>query len=256
MNESDQDVLRQYKTEADESLFENLHFDFRMKEQVMQRVLAEQKQLTFKKQFHRNWRKWIYSMMVAAAITGFILVATPLLEDDIAQPPVQGEITPLSDPPEDIPMILKGDSVGPMVDNGQTDPAMQTWLLETTEEARMWFGDSMALPSYTPAAFELDTIHATGHEEGIAAQVTFSYVSENRSFVFSQQKQNKATEFHDFETIDINGIDGFLTTSTSNSEETEFNVVTEIQWFEDEIQFTVVGLISEDEALRVARSIQ
>jgi hypothetical protein len=248
MNNSDVDVRQQFKAEADEFLFAHLQFDSRMKAQVMHRVLADQKLPLRKGSPQRSWRKWIYGTISAAAIMGFLLFSSPLLDDEIALPDIPGQVTPLNGPINDAPTILKGDPVTPLITNGQDDPVMQNWLMKSTDEASKWFGEDIAAPSYIPSPFGLDAIHATGQEEGIATEVTMSYVSGNQSFAFSQRKQDKASEFLDYKTIDIHGIDGFMKVDTSN--------IIEIQWFADRIQYTVVGMISEDEALRVARSIQ
>lgn len=147
--------------------------------------------------------------------------------------------------------------------NGETLPAQtdnsfigqkKRWILKTLLEAKRSFGDSFLSPSYIPEGFQLTKISATGTKKEIATKVVLSFNSDSQSFLVIEEKSNLQYGFINYKVIEINGTVGHLKPNTL-SEDTNNNLDTELHWLKNGIHYSVVGLISDDEAIKVAESM-
>ena len=80
-----EEVLGQFKSEANEVLFEDLHFDSRLKERVRQElnpaaVRPELKSSGVRPALNASrvgWKGWFFGTVAAAVVTGLVIMATP-----------------------------------------------------------------------------------------------------------------------------------------------------------------------------------
>ena len=80
-----EEVLRQFKSEANEVLFEDLHFDSRLKERVRQGLHPAAVRPGLKSSGIRpalnasrvGWKGWFFGTVAAAVVTGLVIMATP-----------------------------------------------------------------------------------------------------------------------------------------------------------------------------------
>ncbi|XEC96177.1 DUF4367 domain-containing protein [Paenibacillus tarimensis] len=260
MRKTERDPLLRFKTEADESLFENLHFDSRMKERVMNSILSEPKQVSDNKRFLSRRKSRAAVLAAAVAVASAILFCVPLLQlnpDNTEEPvnlmgaPQEGGTlsTGIDDPPTTM--------VTPLPETGDVhDPhLLDVWELESVKEAKAWFGEGLMTASYTPDSYKLISIHASGYEKGKADQIAFYYASGDRFYELIQRKQQTAEELEPGEKLkaDIAGTDGFFTSVMTDNDPYG---VTVLQWFSEGIQYTVIGAIEQDKALQIAKSLQ
>ncbi len=250
MNKSEQDLRQQLKSEADEILFENLHFDSRLKEQVIRSITAEEERIGIRKWFTHGRKKWLYGPVAAVTIVGLLFVSSPEIQNMFV-PSVKEDVnnpsTFHSGNQEEGPnTTMMGEIPGSL--------PIKTWSLQTAEEAKKVFGDGLFLPSYTPEQFTLNEIFASGVQMETATKIVFSYVSDELSFIVIEDKENVQNEFHHFKTININGINGFLKSTESDERGNALTEDSELHWFAGGVHYTIAGNISEKEVIKVAES--
>lgn len=126
-----------------------------------------------------------------------------------------------------------------------------TTLADTlsTAEAEKYWGSKLSLPAYIPNNFELTDISIPKDNKEI--YVKFTYSSKNSYFKITQ---NKSTKYNiTGKSVDINGINAAI---TQNKDETNSStIITQIIWVKDNIQYSVIGNISDVELINIAKSI-
>jgi len=104
--------------------------------------------------------------------------------------------------------------------------------------------ESIYMPEYIPSGFVLQ------ENETDILSTYFYYQSEADYFSFEQQTKSVVTsinsELSEMETIQINGNDGYCLV---------FENVINLTWVTDEYSFSIIGAISEDEAIKIAESV-
>lgn len=162
-----------------------------------------------------------------------------------------------------------------------TDPG--EWSPGSLEEARSSFGEGFLAPTYIPEGFESADISALGPDTGNADRVILNYNhADERFFVILEEKSTNPEEFPGFETVDINGITGYMKSSkqdsagdgaissnprredaggreagVANAAASPNNVVdtVDVRWFKDGVQYSVSGMLTQEEAVKIARSM-
>ncbi|MGM0883869.1 MAG: DUF4367 domain-containing protein [Bacillota bacterium] len=230
MSNDDLELRELYKSEAEQYLFDGLQFDGRMKERIMSGIHSDSKPTSSGKGIHSLRKRWLYSAMAAAAAV-IILIAAPQMP----------AIAPEEDPPFNT--FLDTENPG-LVD----DDTMMTWTPQSIEEAQTLFGEELLLPAYVPQSFELQKeIVAYGTVEGIVDKVTFSYSTGFQTFLYTVDKNASVEVFSEYEKLELNGITAYID-SVSES-------YTALYWVMDNRLYSILGDLSREEALNVAKSV-
>lgn len=129
-------------------------------------------------------------------------------------------------------------------------------VYKSPEEARKDFGDSLLIPGYIPEGFILNSIEGTVKGGQKADRVVLNYSSGEVSFVITEERNSVGYEFPDFKAVDINGITGYVKTDRSKTEGQTGQQHTELHWTGNESRYSVVGQISEELAINIARSMK
>jgi hypothetical protein len=148
--------------------------------------------------------------------------------------------------------IMQGESANSVKSQ---DYSFLEWQPDTLIEAGTDFGDAFLTPGYLPDNFKLEQIQALGVNENSADKILMSYVSGNRSYLITQEKSKQQDSYQGFDQITINGINGFLSSTEAEGVDDE-SVYTELYWYTDEAQYSVTGLISADEAVKIAKAME
>jgi len=130
------------------------------------------------------------------------------------------------------------------------------WQIKTLDDAKKRFGDSFIVPSHIPENFELDKIQGTGTEDLLANKIVLNYSSGDKLFLVIQEKTIMQLGFVDFKEIEINGTKGYLKPNLLENDKNIKNLDTELHWFKDGIHYSVMGLITEQEAIKIAESMK
>jgi len=162
--------------------------------------------------------------------------------------------------PEVNPMIGSGDGIQPLPGQSNNNEASNsstfTKLTFTTlDEAKKSFGDSILIPSYIPESFKLDEIYASGFDGHKATKVVLSYLAGDKSFLIIEEKIEVQNEFINFKTIDINGTTGYLKPSVSEGSENSGIPDIELHWYKEGTHYLIAGLITENEAIKIANTM-
>lgn len=243
MKEFEEKWTRQYKQESDEVLFGKLEFDAKLKERVRQGVQASQSPAPSKRRSLLGRSKWAYGAAAAVVLLA-IAISAPGLRDIagpsgpavIEEPGLVAEVPGNNGSSSTIP-----DGAG----SGLTQ--LKTVTVPTLEEAKQYFGADLLAPSLVPDSFSLARIEATGMEEQVKTQVVFFYQSADGEFTYAADRKEAVIPLEFFQPIEVNGADGYVFAQPN---------LTELYWLQDGIQYSIVGALTEEEALAVAASLQ
>lgn len=133
--------------------------------------------------------------------------------------------------------------------------AVREWDIETLEEARDRFGDAFLKPSYIPGNYKLDRIRVSGPDENIADKVVLSYHDGDRSFSIIEEKDSVQQELTGYKTVDINGVTGYVRVLPYDMGVNKEASGIEIHWFKEGVHYSITGLLTEDEAIKTASSM-
>lgn len=132
----------------------------------------------------------------------------------------------------------------------------KSWGIDTLDNAKIDFESTFIIPTYIPQDYELEKINAYGSEEGKAYKIILNYFLEDKSFMIIQEKGQMENEFVNYEEIDINGAIGFLNKNISEDRKNEDSMNIELHWFKNEVHYLINGLITQEDAIKVARSMK
>jgi hypothetical protein len=246
MNElkADTELHRQYKSELDEILFDDLNFDARLRERVRRHIHPELKRSVLKEWFVQGRSKWTYGAVVAVLAT-VLLMTAPSLQDLLKSSPneIAKENNSIFQTVDDPSNNVMGGDI--------TSLPVHSWSAKTVDEAGKRFGQGMLVPSYIPNGFTLHQINTSGTKKEIAMKVIFTYSSADRLYsVIEDKNKNMAPNVFDgYETVDINGTKGHIKSDASVLD-------TELQWTVDGVQYMISGQISKEEVMNVAKSLE
>jgi hypothetical protein len=229
MNDPDRMLREHYKSETDEFLFNDVHFDSRMMEEVRSKVHTAAKQSTRTGRFDQRRMRWMYgtigTMMVAAAMI-LLIITLPSLDTppSTSQPPT-GTLAPLNSPL--------------IVDDSQR-------VLQNAEEAKSLYGEGLHLPTYIPKAYVNNRIEAFNITKDGTSKVIFTYETDNKNYLLSVEKNASLENFMNDEKIEINDVTGYIFSDAN---------MTTLYWLVDDNLYSINGMLSREETLKVARSI-
>lgn len=132
----------------------------------------------------------------------------------------------------------------------------KSWIIDTTDNAKREFESIFIIPTYIPEDYELEKINASGSEEGKANKIILNYFSGDKSFMIIQEKGQVENRFDNYEEIDINGIIGFIYTNIATDRENENSMNIKLCWFKNEVQYSIEGLITQEDAINIAKSMK
>lgn len=130
------------------------------------------------------------------------------------------------------------------------------WVIDTFDDAKRNFGDVFLIPTYIPEDYNIEEITASGIKEGSASKIIINYFLENKSFLITQEKIQIENELVNYEKVDINGTIGLLKENILISNKYENTINTELYWSKDGINYSITGLITKEDAIKIARSMK
>jgi anti-sigma factor RsiW len=238
MKDLDQKLKEQFKSEADKHMFDNIEFDDRLKNKVRQQADSSRRRRGgIMERLAAGRRKWAYGA-AAVAMAVMLIVLIPILQspDPISLPAETPAISP-------VPSVSPGGTVIP--DAGSSLTSLITVNVQTPEEAKERFGPDLLVPTYVPEGFKQTEIQTVGMEEDVATRVHFFYSSGDQTLTVTEERGEADLNFDLFESVQVNGVAGYVFAQPG---------ITELYWLADGIQFSVVGPITEAEAMKVAES--
>jgi hypothetical protein len=228
MNDPDRMLREHYKSETDEFLFNDVHFDSRMMEEVRSKVHTAAKQSTRTGRFDQRRMRWMYgtigTMMVAAAMILLFITLPSLDTPPSSQPPIDS-VAPLNSPL--------------IVDDSQR-------VLQNAEEAKSLYGEGLHLPSYIPKAYVNNRIVAFSTTKDGVSKVDFTYATDNKNYILSVEKNASLEPFMNDEKIEINDVTGYIFSDAN---------LTTLYWLIDDNLYSITGMLPREETLKIARSI-
>jgi hypothetical protein len=228
MNDPDQILREHYKSESDEFLFNDVHFDSRIIAEVRSKVHTDIKQSSRTGRFDQRRMRWMYgtigTMMVAAAMI-LLFITLPSLDTPPSSQPPNGTIAPLNSPL--------------IVDDSQR-------VLQNAEEAKSLYGEGLHLPSYTPKAYLNNRIVAFSTTKDGVSKVDFTYATDNKNYILSVEKNASLEPFMNDEKIEINDVTGYIFSDAN---------LTTLYWLIDDNLYSITGMLPREETLKIARSI-
>ncbi|WP_168121633.1 DUF4367 domain-containing protein [Paenibacillus sp. HB172176] len=236
MTKEEEAWKQKYQAESNETLFQSLQFDSRLKNEVRKRIEAESEGEY--KWAKRGWmtmlyKKWMYA--VAAGTAALLLIlALPMFQGDYGGQPDNNN-SGITSP---------ADGTG---DNGSSLSSLITTEVQTPEEAKSLYGSQLLTPSYMPEGYQLIKIEAVGMDANHPTRVLYTYTSGELLYTVMQSKENFEYPLDMFKSTEINGVHGFVHASPG---------ITELVWTVDGDQFTITGPLSEADAMKVAESMQ
>lgn len=123
--------------------------------------------------------------------------------------------------------------------------------LASLEEAKKYLDGAVLVPSYVPKGFELQGIQAISSKSDEVMTISIFYAKGDKSLVITIEKDGMFKDFSSYSDADINGTPAHLKSLKDVGQENA-----EIRWFVSNVLYTVEGTLSEDEALKVARSLK
>lgn len=233
MKNSKNDLGHLFKSEADEALFKEIEFTSKMKQEIRKKIQQESSP-PFLVRLRGFKRKSFYGALVVAGLASVLWISSTLLH--ISNDP---EVE------ETVPNLFTDENEG--VNNPIDGTQSQYWEVASMEEAEELMGEDLLLPTYNPKHFTIDRIHLLGDEKSDPDKIIFTYVSGEKSYLIIIEPSENQLGYPNFEKIDINGTTGYLTGTENDSE---------IYLIVDELQYMIGGLISKEDAIKVAEGLQ
>lgn len=153
-------------------------------------------------------------------------------------------------------------------DPGTTGPAQSTEAHEgtgkpiyeqgTVEDAKRYMGEEFIMPEYIPSNFKLSLVQVPTDMNKEGMDILFSYEGDKQFYTLTMRKG--ATSIDNFvgtKETDINGIKAQVTSGPLMADNEEVAPsYTQIRWLKNNVLYMIDGQITEEEAVKVARSIK
>lgn len=215
-------------------------------------VSDELKQKTLMKCRKSN-KRLFRAVLIPAACFVVLLIVVFIKELPLKTQHPGSEISNISTPNANI-MMAEGNSTLPISPEGSSvNPSRSTVSisLKTLNEAKEYLGNTPLTPSYLPSGFKLKGIQAVSYNEDSRRSLWMEYVSEDKSFVISIEKESEWKSFEGYKDIQINGMAGHIKSYNDSS-----YIGAEIRWFAGKALYTVEGAVPETEAIEIAKSLE
>jgi len=227
MTNGDNILRERFRQEADQTLFVRMELSDEVRRRIRQQAAPM-------KSARRSamMRKWLAG--AAALIAAVIIVS--------GMPTFQQPAVPA-------PSEQPAESTSP--NNGGAPGSELSSLTSTTlgsvDEANAAFGPGLLLPTDVPNGFKIAEIVAAGAKGEPARDVIVTYTSGEADFTFVASRMAASFPPDLFTKAKVGGGDGFV------FEQPE---LVELYWMKDGIQYSVVGKLTADEAIKVAESAE
>lgn len=217
-------------------------------------VTSELKEKTLKqfqeKRKGKTSRRLIPAACLAAALILVIAPGSPLsifhkVQSNIPNPGETANIL-MADPNKpntEASTLPAGTEVSPA-------PSGNSMLLDNLDEAKKYLDGAVLIPSNIPEGFELHSIQAVSSENGTVENIYLLYTLKDRDFVISMEKGKEWKDFSEYKDVDINSSTGHIKSYNPGQE------ISELRWFAGDVLYTVEGSLSEEEAIRIAKSLK
>ncbi|WP_163192535.1 DUF4367 domain-containing protein [Clostridium thermarum] len=128
----------------------------------------------------------------------------------------------------------------------------------TLEAAKVYMGSKLKLPQYLPANYELNLVQVPADMSKKGMDVMISFEDRDRFFTITMRSGAFSLDgFVGSKVVDINGSSGEMTTGKLMADDIEIAPdYTQLRWISDDVLYILEGQISEEEAVKVARSIK
>lgn len=238
MTNPNHDINDIFKEEIDATLFESIDFTSDLKHKVIQKIKPVQKETSMQALLNKIVKRRVASVISAAAILCIAIISVHM--QNLKSPTT--EENPINS--GDVSILMEeGENTNPI--EGKT--SIKSWELKTLKEASQLFGNDLLLPAYVPNDFTLERIQASGINMDDPTKLVLTYQSAERSYIVIAEKTVLYYEPLNYEEVDINGMTGYLKKE---------GVDVELIWSHKGFQYMVGGLISSEEAIKIASSFK
>jgi hypothetical protein len=235
------DMRKLFQKELDKTLFDSLEFHSVLKEEVRNKLKTDHISKMNQPWLTPIWKKWLFSTLAAAAVICLFFLSTWM---------ISGDDTNQSDPKtvtNDPANILRSDGDNSNLISGPNE--MKSWDLVSENEAKQSFGNDLQLPMYIPMNFKLDRLHGFGKSREQLNKVIFTYIDGEKSYLVIMERSGRNEIPLGFIKVDINGTTGYL-----KKQDGAENLDAELHWYLNGIHYMVGGLITSQEAIKIALS--
>jgi hypothetical protein len=230
------DIKKLFSDELDNTLFESLEFNSKMKDEVKRKVTSNKNSLVSLK---RVWEKRIFPIITIAAIFIISLISISLFQQDQDSPKRVKE--------NEISTFQLEDDNSNLISGRSTNNVLE---LKDMSEAKQVFGKDLRFPTYSPESFELERIHGLRNEMNEVSKVILTYHSNELIYSVIIERTELQNIPLGFEVIDINGVRAYL-------KKVEGDVLdAELHWYINDVHYRVSGLISTEETIKIAQSFK
>lgn len=136
-------------------------------------------------------------------------------------------------------------------DTPSTKASLDSPKSTSIADAESFWGGKILMPSYIPEGFEITDISIPkDNSKEICVKLNYSF--EN---IYFKIVQNKSTTYTSYvgTSIDIKGSKAYISKSKDASNSNL--MITEINWVNNNVQYTIIGNLSEDELTKILKSI-
>lgn len=133
---------------------------------------------------------------------------------------------------------------------------MSPWNSGTLEQAREFMGDKLLMPSYIPEGYELTEIRVPRSEEFVGQGIRLEYSNQRYYVMISQRTDLMDDGGEGYKSVDINGITGYMRITRPEPGDNISNGYVSLEWKSGDIQYLVQGDVSEEEAIKIAKSLR
>lgn len=119
----------------------------------------------------------------------------------------------------------------------------------TVEDASAALGSAFLEPGAGPEGFSMQGIDVISESGYVFVTIQFS--DGVRSYLIIEEKTQMPLKFEGYEITDVNGTQGHLKSSVAGG-----ITETEVHWIKDGVHYTIMGELSDNEALDIARSMK
>ena len=228
MNSEHKSFRKQLKEEMDSTIFKELDFQTHHKE----KVLKEMRNIPFEIERPPFFKRYAFPLATIAVVMIAFATFFLLQTSEEVQPPVQEN--------ENQASILSGNGDTPLASN-----EFHTWKFENLQDAKEFIGKDILLPNDGVNDFELESITISGKSEDEVEQMNLTYVSKDQSFMVIVDRQEILPD--GLNQVTINNWQGYIQHDEN---------FTELHLFLDDFHYMISGLLTKDEALEIAKSLQ
>lgn len=176
-------------------------------------------------------KAWIIGMSAVAA-AAILIMGYPMMQQPTVPAPIQ-------DPAGSVQPPIGGAS------GSQLSPLV-TATLGSVEEAKAAFGDGLLVPNVMPEGYTLADIQ-TVSEGDVVRDVVITYATGDKAITFTASRNQAVFPADLFTKTEVNGFEGLVY---------EQPAFTELYWMESSIQYSIMGPITGEDAMKAAESAQ